>query len=59
MRTEMKHFDYEILKSSNTYYSILKTNIANRQDQFFWYRKWFNNVEWIERLIDKELNNEF
>ena len=40
MRTEMKPFNYEELKNSNSYISILKTSKAYREDQVYWYTEW-------------------
>ena len=55
MGAKMKPFDYQTLKQSNTYRSILNTNIANRQGQGHWYRDWLENVRRIDSLINAEL----
>ena len=55
MRTEMKPFDYQALKSSKEYRSILNSSIANRKDQVVWYKDWRENLQRLERMIDREL----
>ena len=55
MRSSMEPFDYETLKESKEFLSILKTSIAYREDQIFWYRLWRSHYENIEKLISEEL----
>lgn len=55
MRTSMKPYNYEALKNSRAYRSILKTSIAYREDQIRWYMEWKIHLEDLERLIDTEL----
>ena len=58
MRTEMKPFNYEKLKNSSKYISILKTSRAYREDQIYWYLEWKKNLENIYNLIEKELKKQ-
>ena len=55
MRTSMKPFEYEALKNSRKYQSILKTSIAYREDQVRWYTDWKIHLEDLKRVIDSEL----
>ena len=56
MGAKMKPFDYETLKESNAYRSILNTNIANRKGQINWYSQWLGNVSRMDSLISLELD---
>ncbi len=58
MRSEMKPFNYEELKNSRKYRSILKTSIAYRKDQNKWYKMWLQSIKDIEKMIDEELKND-
>lgn len=58
MRAEMKPFDYEKLKKSDQFRSIINTSIAYRRDQIFWYNRWVDQLLIIEKAIDKELGTE-
>jgi hypothetical protein len=55
MRTEMKPFNYEKLKNSNSYFSILKTSKAYREDQLNWYTEWQISLTNTYELINREL----
>lgn len=55
MRTEMKPFDYNSLKDSKKYISVLKTSIANREDQAFWYKEWKVSLDKLLQTINNEL----
>jgi len=56
MRTETKPFDYDALKNSNEYISVLKTSKANRLDQIYWYTDWKVGFDELEILLVKELH---
>jgi hypothetical protein len=58
MRTEMKPFDYNSLKNSKKYISILNTSIANREDQIFWYKEWKESLDILLNSINKELKKQ-
>jgi len=58
IRSDMKPFDYDELKNSRKYRSILNTSIANRNDQNKWYKIWLQAVKDIEKMIDQELQNQ-
>jgi len=55
MRTKMKPFDYNNLKDSRKYISILKTSIVNREEQIFWYKEWKEALDTLLKMINKEL----
>jgi hypothetical protein len=57
MRTKMKPFDYDGLKNSKKYISILNTSIANRKDQIYWYTEWKESLDMLLKTINNELNN--
>jgi len=56
MRTEMRPFDYTVLKESKQYLSVLKTSKAYRKDQEYWYSFWRDLLLETEKLIGEELN---
>ena len=58
IRSDMKPFDYDELKNSRKYQSILNTSIANRNDQNKWYKLWLQDIKDIEKMIDEELQNQ-
>ena len=58
MRSEMKPFDYEELKQSKEYLSILNTSIAYRKDQVHWYEIWLQGQKDLEAMIAEELGEE-
>jgi len=58
IRSDMKPFDYDELKNSRKYQSILNTSIANRNDQNKWYKLWLQAIKNIEKMIDEELQNQ-
>lgn len=58
IRSDMKPFDYDELKNSRKYRSILNTSIANRNDQNKWYKIWLQSIKDIEKMIDEELQNQ-
>ena len=55
MRTQMKPFDYEQLRTSNTYISILKTSKENREEQNRWYEQWQQRFVLLDKMIKTEL----
>jgi hypothetical protein len=55
MRTEMKPFDYDELKKSKAYISVLKTSMACREDQIYWYMEWKKRLENIKKIIEIEI----
>lgn len=55
MRTKMKPFEYEELKSSRKYYSILNTMNTYRKDQNRWYEDNLQQLIQIEKMIDNDL----
>ena len=55
MRSEMKPFDYEKLKTSNAFISILQTSKALRKDQIFWYNTWIDSLKRLKEFIDAEM----
>ncbi|MCA0131076.1 DUF6090 family protein [Winogradskyella alexanderae] len=57
MRTKMKPFDYDRLKDSQEYISILNTSISNREDQTFWYKEWKESLDFLLKTINNELKN--
>jgi hypothetical protein len=57
MRTKMKPFDYDGLKNSKKYISILNTSISNREDQTFWYKEWKQSLAYLLKTINNELKN--
>ena len=58
MRTEMKPFDYDELKNSKAYISVLKTSMANREDQIYWYEQWKDSLVNIKEIIEMELEKQ-
>ncbi len=58
MRTQMKPFDYEQLKNSNKYISILNTSKQNREDQIRWYEQWQQSFVSLDKMIKKELKKQ-
>ena len=58
MRSEMKPFDYEELKFSREYISILNTSKERRIDQIFWHEKWKSNLEVLYDIISGELEKQ-
>jgi len=58
MRTKMKPFEYEELKRSRKYYSILNTMNSYRKDQNRWYSDILQDIIEIEKKIDEELKNQ-
>ena len=58
MRTEMKPFNYDQLRNSQEYISILKTSKAYREDQKYWYLDWEKSLRNIYELINKELEKQ-
>jgi hypothetical protein len=55
MRTEMKPYNYDELKSSNEYLSVLRTSTALREDPVYWYEAWRINFENLDKMIKQEL----
>lgn len=55
MRTGMKPFNYEELKKSRKYRSILNTSIANKKDANSYYKIWLLGIEDLYKRIDQEL----
>ncbi len=53
---EMKPNDYEELQKSKVYATVLRTCIANRNDQIYWYNQWLEELNEIEKIIAMELN---
>ena len=58
MRTEMKPYDYEQLRKSKKYISVLKTSKAYREDQIYWHLEWEKGLKNIYELINKELEKQ-
>jgi len=58
MRSEMKPFDYEELKFSREYISILNTSRELRIDQVYWHEKWKRELEALYEIISRELKKE-
>ena len=58
MRTQMKPFDYEQLRNSNKYISILKTSKENREEQIRWYERWQQRLVSLDSLIKIELKKQ-
>ena len=58
MRTQMKPFDYEQLKNSNKYISILKTSKENREEQNRWYNQWQHSLVSLDEMIKTELKKQ-
>ena len=58
MRTQMKPFNYEQLRNSNKYISILKTSKENREEQNRWYKKWEQSLVSLDSLIKIELTKQ-
>ncbi len=58
MRTDMKPFDYEELKKSRKYRSILNTSIAYKKDSNKWYKGQLQAIENLKEMIDEELQNQ-
>ncbi len=58
MRTQMKPFDYEQLKHSNKYISILKTSKENREEQNRWYDQWQHHLVSLDEMIKTELKKQ-
>ena len=58
MRTEMKPYDYEQLRKSKKYISVLKTSKAYREDQIYWHLEWEKGLKNIHELINKELEKQ-
>ncbi len=55
MRTGMKPFNYEELKKSRKYRSILNTSIAYKKDANNYYKIWLLGIEDLYKGIDQEL----
>ena len=55
MRTTMTPFDFDKLKNSNKYVSILKTSKAFREEQIYYYQDWKETLERIDKRITTEL----
>jgi hypothetical protein len=55
MRTEMTPFDFEQLKNSKKYLSILQTSKAFREEQVYHYKGWQKSLERINESITSEL----
>ena len=58
MRTQMKPFDYEQLRNSNKYISILKTSKVNREEQIRYYERWQKSFVSLDSLIKIELTKQ-
>ena len=58
MRTQMKPFDYEQLRDSNKYISILKTSKENREEQNRWYDQWQHSLVSLDEMIKTELKKQ-
>ncbi len=58
MRTQMKPFDYEQIRNSNKYLSILKTSKENREEQIRWYERWQQRLVSLDSLIKIELKKQ-
>jgi hypothetical protein len=58
MRTQMKPFDYEQLRNSNKYISILKTSKENRKEQIRWYEQWQQSFVSLDKMIKTELKKQ-
>lgn len=58
MRSKSKPFNYEALKSSNEYLSILKTTRALRIDQNYWYSEWRVGFFELKQMIIRELQKQ-
>ncbi|MCW5518168.1 DUF6090 family protein [Muriicola sp. Z0-33] len=56
MRTSMKPFDYEALKNSRKYHSIINTLNEYRKDQNIWYSENLDRITEIEKIIDRTLD---
>jgi len=56
MRTNMKPFDYQALKKSRKYRSILNTMNEYRKDQNVWYLQNLGRLNKIEKMIDNRLD---
>ncbi len=52
---QMKPFDYNELRLSRKYRSILTTSIRNRRSQIRWYTEWLENLEKLKEMITEEL----
>ena len=57
MRTEMKPYDYDELKNSREYLSVLRTSKALREDQVYWYEEWRKSFKQLDKMIKWELKN--
>jgi hypothetical protein len=55
MRSEMKPFNYDALRDSNEYRSVLKTSIAYKKDSNTWYKIWLQSIKELGNMIDNEL----
>ena len=53
MRSKMKPFDYDALKNSREYISILNSMNAHREDQNKWYSETIMSLEELEKMIVK------
>ena len=58
MRTSMKPFDYEALKNSRKYHSIISTMNEYRKDQNIWYSENLDRITEIEKMINDELDTD-
>jgi len=58
MRTDMKPFEYEQLRYSKMYISILKTSKAYREDQVYWHERWKADLENLYEMISRELKKQ-
>jgi hypothetical protein len=55
MRSEMKPFNYDALRDSNEYRSVLNTSIAYKKDTNTWYKIWLQSIKELSNMIDNEL----
>ena len=58
MRTSMKPFDYEALKNSRKYHSIISTMNEYRKDQNIWYSENLDRITEIEKMLNDELDTD-
>jgi hypothetical protein len=58
MRAQMKPFDYEQLRNSNKFISILKTSKENRKEQIRWYEQWRQSFVALDKMIKTELKKQ-
>ncbi len=58
MRARMKPFDYEQLRNSNKFISILKTSKQNRKEQIRWHEQWRQSFVSLDKMIKTELKKQ-